>query len=259
MMIGLSIRELFSLLLLINLSVGERYSCDRTRSCGCGYSDVLMDTRTANGDIARPHSWSMVVSIRYDASQNGKSDICTCAGTILTDSYILTAAHCFESIRGVVHLTDITMTAGTHRRSHIVGDIAQIILHPDWTGSSTDYQHDIAILHLAEPLNFEMNDKLSKACLPPKVGTTEEIMQHPNKNDLLAVIGQSRRERSSSESDVLRQFLVGSVDANTTECTKMISDSQRQFCARSIKIDSSERLSVLRGIPVMSPLAYFFS
>jgi endopeptidase E len=222
------------LLLLSVLTNAKPFKCNKDLlSCGCGYSNVEINARIINGEEAVPYSWSMIVSIRYDFFRDGNFLRHACGGTILTDSYILTAASCLEEIQGDIKSANVTISAGIHRRSQpiqIIREVDDIIIHPNWTGSwNNDY--DIALLHLSEPLDFEINSVITRTCLPTQLNDPEKLIQYPPVNTTLAVVGWGRTVLHGDDSDVLRQIIVSSIDSNNTKCTDKIIDPIRQFCA----------------------------
>ena len=123
----------------MNITVVEKvpitYDCDRSKvPCGCGYNNVeIGQTRIIGGAGAIPYSWSMNVSLRFDYTGfNGPQTHC-CGGTILTESYILTAAHCVTSSL----ISNITVVAGINNRvqkNQTIRTMDRIFIHPNYTG-----------------------------------------------------------------------------------------------------------------------------
>jgi hypothetical protein len=227
----------FSLLLLVSINVlidAEHFKCNKKLSCGCGKSNVEINARIINGEEAVPYSWSMIISLRYDFLDNGNSFTHVCGGTILTDSYILTAASCFDRINGDVKLANITIAAGIHKRSQprqIIRDVDEIIIHPNWTDQRNRYEHDIALLHLSEPLDFQMNPFLTRTCLPLQLNTSETLMKYPPVGTSLAVVGWGRSVFYGDDSDILRQTIVSLIEHNDAKCADIVTDPNSQFCA----------------------------
>ncbi|CAF0751091.1 unnamed protein product [Adineta steineri] len=224
-------------LLLLSLGIlidGKYFECNKKKSCGCGYSNVEINARIINGEEAIPFSWSMAVSIRYDLLHNGNALMHVCGGTILTNSYILTAANCVEEIKGDVKLANLTIAAGIHRRSQstqIIRQVDDIIVHPNWTSSWNQNQNDIALLHLSEPLDLENNTFITRTCLPSQINISEELIQYPPTGAELAVLGWGRSSPYGDDSDILQQLIVSTIDTNHTKCKDIITDPDRQFCA----------------------------
>jgi hypothetical protein len=227
----------FSLLLLVSINVlidAEHFKCNKKLSCGCGKSNVEINARIINGEEAVPYSWSMIISLRYDFLVNGNSFTHVCGGTILTDSYILTAANCFDRINGDVKLANITIAAGIHKRSQprqIIRDVDEIIIHPNWTDQRNRYEHDIALLHLSEPLDFQMNPFLTRTCLPLQLNTSETLMKYPPVGTSLAVVGWGRSVFYGDDSDILRQTIVSLIEQTDAKCADIVTDPNSQFCA----------------------------
>lgn len=131
--------------------------------CGRAINNPF-STRSLNdfivgGDNARPGAHPWQISLR--SSNNGRH---FCGGSIISDEYILTAAHCVR--RG----TEYSVAVGDHRMiqndpneepdSKIIRTEGAIV-HPDY--SSTTFDNDIALLKLKEKIVF--TDFVQPICL----------------------------------------------------------------------------------------------
>ncbi|CAF2745169.1 unnamed protein product [Rotaria sp. Silwood2] len=224
---------LFVLLLISVLTDAKRYKCNNRLSCGCGSSNVEINSRIIHGEQAIRCSWPMIVSIRYDFIHKNLS-MHTCGGTILTDSYILTAASCLEVISDDIKFANISIAAGMHSRSEsdqIIREVDQIIIHQNWTRTQNGYHHDIALVHLSQPLNFRMNSCITRTCLPSQLNTLKELLQYPLPDETLVVAGWGHTIYSENHSDILQQAMVFSIGHNDPKCNNSVSDLKGQFCA----------------------------
>jgi V8-like Glu-specific endopeptidase len=219
-------------LISITLCITIRYDCDsRDISCGCGFKNVDINEESNYPAETIPYSWSMVVSIRYDCQQNGDSSTHCCGGTILNDRYILTAARCFDPTDNSSLLSgNITIAASIHSLSQncqTIRVVDQIFIHPNWT-SFDEAIHNLAILRLAEPLDFDTDFIIRQACFPSRVNTAVEIME----NKTLAVVGWSVFDSAGNvTSQVLQQLIVYPNDDNDSLCARSVNDSKQLFCA----------------------------
>ncbi|CAF4865195.1 unnamed protein product [Rotaria sp. Silwood1] len=214
------------------------YECNhRLVPCGCGLKKVEMNTHIVNGEEAVPYSWPMIISLRYDCLSNGNISTHCCSGTILSESYILTAAHCVERVN-VSNLIagNVTITASTYRRSQqdkTIKKIDKIFIHPNWTRLVNAFKNDIAILHLAEPIDFTTNLLIGRTCLPlPQLKSTNDITKYPPSNISLVLVGWGfHGESNYTARDVIQQATLLSIHHNHSTCATSLNHIETQFCA----------------------------
>lgn len=230
MMKSLLIKIVIGLIICISCEA-TRYVCDKNRvPCGCGRTNVGMNARIVGGENAIPYSWSMVVSLRDNLEPSSHF----CGGTILTESYILTAAHCVNSLRTGETVQNMSIVAGVHNLSQtnqIIRQVERIIIHPLWQTLGRERQYDLAILQLAEPLDLEFNSSLSRTCLPSRQNNTEEIRNYPSNGTSLVVIGWGDLQYLGDTPDILQQVTIRSIHHFDKICTNAIRDPSVHFCA----------------------------
>ncbi|XP_070956371.1 chymotrypsin-like elastase family member 2A isoform X1 [Macaca nemestrina] len=159
-------------------------------------------TRVVGGEEATPNSWPWQVSLQY--TSNGKW-YHTCGGSLITNNWVLTAAHCISSSRTyrVVlgrHNLDIAESGSLAVR------VSKTVVHQNWNSNQVSKGYDIALLKLANPVS--LTDKIQLACLPP-AGT---IL--PN-NYPCYVTGWGRLRTNGPLPDVLQQGRLLVVDYAT--------------------------------------------
>jgi len=230
-MINLLFIRVILLLIISSLCDASNYVCDKNSvPCGCGQTSVGINARIINGEDAIPYSWPMIVSLR-DAD---RSEEHFCGGTILSESYILTAAHCVDMFPNDLLFENLTIVAGTHSLSQsdrIIRKVNKIIIHPLWKEFRVEIQYDIAILHLVEPLNLTKSSTLTRTCLPLRQNTLEEIMNYPSNGTSLVAIGWGTLESDGMISDILQQVTLNSIHHFDKICANTIRDPSIHFCA----------------------------
>uniref|UniRef100_A0A673AGR1 pancreatic elastase II n=1 Tax=Sphaeramia orbicularis TaxID=375764 RepID=A0A673AGR1_9TELE len=170
------------------------------RSYGCGlptYPPVL--TRVVGGDDVREHSWPWQVSLQY---KSGSRFYHTCGGTLISDQWVLTAAHCIGRTYRVYlgkHSLETDNEAGS-----IAISPAKIVVHPNW--DSYRIRNDIALIKLSTPV--KLSNTIMPACLPP----SGQVLPHDSP---CYVTGWGRLWTGGPIADILQQALLPVVGHST--------------------------------------------
>ncbi|XP_006811034.1 serine protease 27, partial [Neolamprologus brichardi] len=119
----------------------------------CGQAPL--NTRIVGGQVAPVGSWPWQVSLQRSGSH-------FCGGSLINSQWVLTAAHCFQTITA----TGLTVNLG---RQSLQGSnpnaesrtVTKIINHPNY--NSVTFNNDICLLQLSSPVTF--NNYISPVCL----------------------------------------------------------------------------------------------
>merc|ERR1712127_584852 len=131
----------------------------------CGIEGPAREGKIVGGVEAAEHAWPWQVALFID-------DAWFCGGSIISENYVLTAAHCAD---GAGYFD---VMAGAHNvRESNEPNRAEITsyngwTHPEW--NTQDLSSDLALIELPSPM--PMNDYISASCLPaagetPSVGS----------------------------------------------------------------------------------------
>ena len=114
-----------------------------------------------------PIPWQVHVHFKPHRGCQPRNGTCSCGGTILDETTILSAAHCFPLDPPLPTSNDY-INAGIKDRASLDGQkisVKEVIIHPMYNprkGNPKD--NDVAILKLKSSLTF--NDTVQPACLP---------------------------------------------------------------------------------------------
>ncbi|KAM6155886.1 polyserase-2 [Rhynchocyon petersi] len=116
--------------------------------------------RVVGGSDSRPRAWPWQVSLQ-------QNDTYGCGGTLITPSWVLSAAHCFVENGTLEPVSEWSAQMGLHALNGPtdgvqVRRVDAILLHDNY--SRVERGADIALLHMSKP--FTLNAAVRPVCLP---------------------------------------------------------------------------------------------
>jgi len=142
----------------------QQYSCRVRAPCGCSIKQAIL-AKIMGGKAVRTRSWGWLVSLtRYSDHEH------FCGGSILSSSWVLTAAHCVSDMNA----SDIIINAGSNKLNQSTQKrrVAKIVSHPYYNPDT--YVNDIALIQLSSSLDMTDPD-VAKICLPLQTGEVIHI------------------------------------------------------------------------------------
>ncbi|XP_066135827.1 transmembrane protease serine 11D [Saccopteryx bilineata] len=125
-----------------------------TQECGAGPDLMtLSEDRIVGGITAQEGDWPWQVSLQLEGVHH-------CGGALISNSWILTAAHCFRNQRNPRLWTATFGTSSVFPRQRI--RLNTILIHNDYNAAS--HENDIAAVKLDRDINFTKN--IHRVCLP---------------------------------------------------------------------------------------------
>ncbi|TWW81333.1 chymotrypsin-like protease CTRL-1 [Takifugu flavidus] len=120
------------------------------QDCGLAPMNTIKEEKVVGGVNATPGSWPWQASIHLNVFG---TTIHICGGTLISDQWILTAAHCIL----VATPSAWTIYLGRETQSgpnanEVSRTVSQIIIHPNY--NNTLFNNDIALMKLNSPVTF---------------------------------------------------------------------------------------------------------
>jgi len=157
------------LLGIIKSSHQTVYSCNANASCGCSTNSATL-TRIVGGENAGSNTWGWAVSVSIANSY-------LCGGSILSSSWVVTAAHCvngYQASQITIYAGSLVRFSGTQSST---GSL--VVVNPNY--NSQTYVNDIALIKLATPLTMS-DPSIAKICLPSVSSSTLSAGEWPPAN-----------------------------------------------------------------------------
>ncbi|CAH2045489.1 unnamed protein product, partial [Iphiclides podalirius] len=204
----------------------------------CG---VIESDRIFGGNKTRLFEMPWMVLISYDSARGTKL---SCGGTLISEWYVLTAAHCVSFLGPRLKLTGVLLGEYDVRRDpdceRVEGElncapnsrnvtIDSVIAHPGYTPQNL--ADDIALVRLSERADFTL-DSMKPICLP----TTPQL-QREQLDDLMGVVAGWGATEDGLQSSVLLSVDLPFVSRDA--CQKAYNGSQqisqKQMCAGGVQ------------------------
>jgi secreted trypsin-like serine protease len=147
----------------------------------CGQMGNEASTHIVGGSEARKHQYPWQVGLFIDG-------LYFCGGSIISDEYILTAAHCADGFSFWDVVIGAHEVKNPAEEGHLEFTTRKAFVHPQW--DSFNLANDIAILKV-DKITF--NKYVSPICLPAQSEVGETFV-----GDVMTVSGWGRESDSSS-------------------------------------------------------------
>ncbi|XP_069507954.1 serine protease 33-like [Ambystoma mexicanum] len=140
--------------MLLSLSLGFEDGQVAASICG----KPVISSRIVGGQNAQAGEWPWQISLRKSGSH-------ICGGSLISNNWVVSAAHCFEK---PVNTALYTVRVGAYALSNkspyeMTSAVLQIIINSDYT--SVGSLGDISLLRLQTPVTY--SDYILPVCLPP--------------------------------------------------------------------------------------------
>ncbi|XP_020512713.2 coagulation factor IXb [Labrus bergylta] len=185
------------------------------------------DQRIVGGDEARPGEIPWQVTLMSQSPSLGRAQP-FCGGSLLSELWVITAAHCL--VQADIAKRHFFVRVGEHdvskdegpERDHLV---AQRHIHRHYRFELSPYNHDIALLKLATPV--ELSSHRRPICLGPK-DFTENLLRDSHTS---LVSGWGRIQFLGIEATKLRKLEVPYVERTVCKQSSRDHVTRLMFCA----------------------------
>merc|ERR1711879_406050 len=209
----------------------------------CGCAPVSSSNRIVGGKEVNPKG-KLPYQVYFNPCKCNSDGMCRCGmcgGTIVNKKFVITAAHCYNSM-----FTDLRVIVGEHNLCDGVNEggkvikVKKITLHPDYNSKKVD--NDIAVLELAEDLTF--TDKIKPACLP-----SSETKDYSGSASTISgwggTIGYGRNEQQPQQPKqcTLKETIVKLIASSDPMCSKLpglATSSKIKLCAFAKDTDTCQ-------------------
>jgi len=128
----------------------KKGTVDMSAECG-----VPGGKKIVGGNEATPHKYPWMAALFVD-------DKWFCGGTLISDEWVLTAAHCASGASEMLVMLGAHNVREASEEGRLEITTTDFFTHPGW--SQISIHNDLALIHLPEPVNF--TDIIRPVCLP---------------------------------------------------------------------------------------------
>jgi len=131
--------------------------------CKCGIAQrSIRSTRIVGGQEAEVNEWPWMAAVMILSETSNVF----CGGSIISDEWILTAAHCFKD----KNAADMQVLLAEHNvkdnEQPVRMGISDIILHKDYNFCDGCEDNDFALLKMTRKIDWYANPNIRPVCLP---------------------------------------------------------------------------------------------
>ncbi|XP_006641623.2 serine protease hepsin [Lepisosteus oculatus] len=186
----------------------------------CGRRKLTVD-RIVGGEDSSLGKWPWQVSLRYDGSH-------LCGGSIISNRWIVTAAHCFPERNRLLDRWQVFMGSIHMSSRGLVQSVQTVVYHsgyqPFIDPNVDDNSNDIAVIALSAPLTF--SDYIQPVCLPA-------LSQSLIDGKVCMVTGWGNIKYYGQPSDILQEASIPVISDSTCNSEDYYSNqiTSSMFCA----------------------------
>ena len=197
-------------LLFFQCILAIEYVCNPQDACGCSGQPVIISEHMTHQTV-RDNSWNWLVSLR-DTSGH------LCDGSIISERYVITAAHCLQKTTDP--LSSITICVGANRLSDSCEEqyaIDSFICYP--SDNDQTRPNEIALVRVHTPFDFT-DQRIARICLP------DDYL--PEIRDVIAVSWKARKLGSNRLQQMRMQIVDESRDTYSVTSVQLCADALRK-------------------------------
>lgn len=138
-------------------------------SCSCGVPNVIKSQRIVGGVETEIGEYPWQVAVISTTYCGGTARYGSCGGTLVSDRYVITAAHCTAGkTAGDLEIRVGLTTFALPNEASFVYNVATIKQHPDFNSC---YDNDISVLELEFSISLTDFPNIKPICLPSQDAT----------------------------------------------------------------------------------------